>query len=105
MKVHDYVYEYSSMPNDTVMTLLNTELFMWVTLFFSIVFTVVVLSKLWKLHTIPKRLAKERGYSQVRLVVWLTLLGLFWKPLWIAAVLIVAIDWTAMTSWIKEIRQ
>jgi hypothetical protein len=100
MKIHSTDLTYEAYPK--VMPLLETPVFMWLILFITLGIMFFVLKKLWNVHSIPKHLAKERGYSQAKLVFWLCILGLAWKPLWIAAVLMMVVDWTALQNWFRE---
>lgn len=102
MKIHPSPYDQYVDP-PTIMGLLDSTAFFW----FVVVVTVAMLFwlalKLWELHSIPKKLAREKGWKQARLVFWLTLLGLIWKPLWVLAVILVVTDWVAFADWIRAL--
>jgi hypothetical protein len=77
---------------------------MWVVTTATVLLFVWIAAKLWHIHSIPKKLAKEKNLSQAKFVIWLCLLGLIWKPLWVVAVLTIVIDWDKFQLWIKEAR-
>ncbi|MBY5921203.1 Mg2+ and Co2+ transporter [Ferrimonas balearica] len=99
MKVHsDIDLGWDQVP--AVLPILDANEFMWVLIAVSVGILGYVAAKLWKLHSLPKMIAKERGISQAKLVFWMCIFGLFYKPLWIAAVLCLVTDWTAVRHWL-----
>ena len=102
MKIHNTDLVYENLPS--VMTLLDSVAFMWVVTLITIgIFSWATL-KLWHLHSLPKYLAKEQGMQQAKLVFWLCMLGLFWKPLWVLAVIAIVTDWDRAQEWIRGTR-
>ena len=103
MKIHDSPYNYYLDPPG-IMGLLDSVIFFW----FIILVTLGIFSwlawKLWTIHSLPKTIAKQRGWRQARLVFWLSILGLIWKPLWIIAVVLVVLDWDALADWIRSVQ-
>ncbi|WP_239502677.1 Mg2+ and Co2+ transporter [Vibrio astriarenae] len=77
---------------------------MWFVVVVTVAIAVWVIAKLWHIHSIPKHLAKERGLAQAKLVFWLCLLGLVYKPLWILAVIAIVTDWDKVQLWLKGAR-
>ncbi|MGS0693822.1 Mg2+ and Co2+ transporter [Shewanella sp. 0m-4] len=102
MKIHDTDLVYESLPS--VMVLLDSVAFMWVVTLITVAIFAWTGLKLWHLHSLPKYLAKERGMQQAKLVFWLCMLGLFWKPLWVLAVIAIVTDWDRVQQWIKGTR-
>ncbi len=102
MKIYPATLEYEQLPS--VMGLLNSVAFYWFVVLVTTGVFVWLIAKLWSLHSIPKVLAKEKGYAQGRLVFWLCMLGLIWKPLWILAVMAVVVDWDALTDWLRSLK-
>ena len=103
MKIHPSPYdEYVDPP--AIVALLDSIAFFW----FVVLVTVILFSwiawKLWELHSVPKKISKELGWRQARLVFWLTMLGLIWKPLWVIAVILVVLDWDALADWIRALQ-
>lgn len=86
------------------MGLLDSVLFFWFVVLVTTGLFAWLAWKLWSLHSIPKQIAKKQGWSQAKLVFWLCMLGLIWKPLWIVAVVLVVIDWDALANWIRKLR-
>ena len=86
------------------MGLLDSVLFFWLVVLVTTGLFAWLAWKLWSLHSIPKQIAKKQGWSQARLVFWLCMLGLIWKPLWVVAVVLVVIDWDALANWIRKLR-
>lgn len=99
MEIHDIYYDYSALPSDAVMLLLESSLFMWLIVIVTVGMVVWLVTKAWQIHCIPKKQAS--GSAQAKLVIWLSLLGLFWKPLWLLAVILILIDWQAMATWLR----
>jgi hypothetical protein len=97
MLIHETGFTYALMPS--VMGLLNSHIFFWFVVLVTVGVVVFLAAKLWHLHSIPKY--QSKGMSQAKLVFWMTLLGLFFKPLWIFAVACIVIDWTALQNWIR----
>ena len=88
-----YLYEFTVWPSSvTCFIPSEASFFIW------------AIAKLWSLHSIPKALAKEKGFRQGKLVFWLCMLGLIWKPLWVLAVMAVVIDWDALADWLRSLR-
>lgn len=104
MKIHETTLEYQEEVLPTVMPLLESHAFFWLVVLVTVGIFTWVAAKLWHIHSIPKYLAKEKGYSQAKLVFWLCILGLIWKPLWVLAVLTIVTDWDKVQQWIKEAR-
>ncbi|USD43398.1 Mg2+ and Co2+ transporter [Vibrio sp. SCSIO 43135] len=102
MIIHNTSLTYDSLP--TVYALLDTPVFMWAIVIFTAALLCWVLKKLWYIHSLPKIKAKELGLGQAKLVFWLCILGLAWKPLWVLAVLAIVTDWDKVQGWIKEAR-
>ncbi|MEG3219655.1 Mg2+ and Co2+ transporter [Vibrio gigantis] len=102
MKIHSTLLEYESLP--TVYKLLESIEFFWFVVVFTIAIVSWVVAKLWHIHSIPKHLAKEKGLAQAKLVFWMCILGLFWKPLWVVAVLAIVTDWDKVQEWIAGTR-
>jgi len=102
VKIHPTTFEYEHLP--AVMGLLDSVAFFWFVVLFTMVLLIWLIAKLWSLHSIPKVLAREKGYTQGRLVFWLTMLGMIWKPLWVLAVLAVVVDWDALANWLRRLR-
>ena len=103
MKIHPSYYdEYVDPPR--IMGVLDSTVFFWLVVIVTLAMLSWLAWKLWELHSVPKRLSRERGWKQARLVFWLTLLGLVWKPLWVLAVILVATDWDAFADWIRSLR-
>ena len=102
MRIHETNLVYENLPS--VMTLLDSVAFMWfVTLVTLGIFSWIAL-KLWHLHSLPKYLANERGMQQAKLIFWLCMLGIVWKPLWVLAVIAIVTDWDKAQEWIKGTR-
>jgi hypothetical protein len=103
MTIHPSPYtEYVNPP--AIMGLLDSVVFFWLVVILTMGIFAFIAWKLWGLHSIPKQLAKQRGWKQAQLVFWLCMLGLIWKPLWVAAVVLVVIDWEALADWIRALR-
>lgn len=102
MKIHDTDLIYTNLPG--TIGLLNSVAFMWVITVVTVGVFCWVAIKLWHLHSLPKYLAKERGMQQAKLVFWLCMLGLFWKPLWVLAVIAIVTDWDKVQQWIRGTR-
>lgn len=102
MKIHPTALEYQAYPS--VYPLLESVIFMWFVIIVTVGIAVWVLAKLWHVHSIPKHLAKERGLAQAKLVFWLCLLGLVYKPLWVLAVIAIVTDWDKVQNWIRGTR-
>ncbi|MBW3695173.1 Mg2+ and Co2+ transporter [Vibrio sp. T187] len=102
MKIHQSSLSYESLPS--VYQLLDTPIFMWVIALSTIALFAWVLNRLWFIHSIPKSKAKELNLGQSKLVFWLCILGIAWKPLWVAAVLAIVTDWDKVQLWLKEAR-
>jgi hypothetical protein len=103
MKIHPSPYDQYVDP-PTIMAVLDSIAFFWLIVSVTLVMFSWLAWKLWQLHSIPKRFARERGWRQARLMFWLTLLGLIWKPLWILAVILVVTDWEALADWIRRLQ-
>jgi hypothetical protein len=86
------------------MGLLDSVVFFWFVVLVTTGIFVWLAWNLWKLHSIPKQISKREGWSQARLVFWLCMLGLIWKPLWVIAVIVVVIDWDALANWIRSLQ-
>ncbi|WP_394230354.1 Mg2+ and Co2+ transporter [Shewanella colwelliana] len=99
MHIHSTSLTYESLPS--VYRLLDSIGFMWFVVLITLGIIVWVATKLWHIHSIPKHLAKEKGLAQAKLVFWLCVLGLIWKPLWILAVLAIVTDWDKVQLWIR----
>ncbi|MCZ4338674.1 Mg2+ and Co2+ transporter [Shewanella colwelliana] len=99
MHIHSTSLTYESLPS--VYRLLDSIGFMWFVVLITLGIIVWVAAKLWHIHSIPKHLAKEKGLAQAKLVFWLCVLGLIWKPLWILAVLAIVTDWDKVQLWIR----
>lgn len=99
MQIHSTSLIYEHYPS--IYPVLESVVFMWVLVIVSLSVAGWVVSKLWYIHSIPKHLAKERGLGQAKLIFWLCILGLFYKPLWILAVLAIVIDWEKLQQWIR----
>ena len=41
---------------------------------------------------------------QAKLIFWLCMLGLIWKPLWVIAVIAIVTDWDKAQLWFKGTR-
>ncbi|WP_076414403.1 Mg2+ and Co2+ transporter [Shewanella sp. UCD-KL12] len=102
MRINDTSLQFEALPQ--VYPLLNSIEFMW----FIVIVTIAIISwiaaKLWQIHSIPKHLAKEKGLAQAKLIFWLCILGLAWKPLWFLAALAIVTDWDKVQTWIKGTR-
>ncbi|SET09374.1 Mg2+ and Co2+ transporter [Thalassotalea agarivorans] len=99
MNIHETSLAYNELPS--VMALLDSVAFFWVIIIVTTGIFAFVAWKLWQLHCIPKKIAKEKGLPQANLIFWLSICGLFFKPLWILAILLMAIDYTALRTWLK----
>ena len=99
MHIHSTCLTYESVPS--VYRLLDSIGFMCFVVLITLGIIVWVAAKLWHIHSIPKHLAKEKGLAQAKLVFWLCVLGLIWKPLWILAVLAIVTDWDKVQLWIR----
>ncbi|MCE2572380.1 Mg2+ and Co2+ transporter [Motilimonas eburnea] len=102
MKIHPTTLDYEAYPS--VFPLLESMVFMWFVIVVTVAIAVWVIAKLWQVHSIPKHLAKERGLAQAKLVFWLCLLGLVFKPLWVLAVIAIVTDWDKVQHWIRGTR-
>lgn len=102
MIIHSTSLTYEALP--TVYPLLNTPIFMWAIVIFTVLLLCWVLKKLWYIHSLPKMKAKEEGLAQAKLIFWLCIMGLVWKPLWIAAVIAIVTDWSKIQHWLKGAR-
>lgn len=102
MLIHPTQFTYQNYPS--VYPLLESIEFMWFVIIVTLAIAIWVIAKLWHIHSIPKHLAKERGLAQAKLVFWLCLLGLVFKPLWILAVIAIVTDWDKVQYWIKGTR-
>lgn len=102
MLIHPTNLTYKTYPS--VYPLLESIEFMWFVVVVTVAIAVWVVAKLWHIHSIPKHLAKERGLAQAKLVFWLCLLGLVYKPLWILAVIAIVTDWDKVQLWLKGAR-
>ncbi|MDF2153545.1 Mg2+ and Co2+ transporter [Vibrio sp. CAU 1672] len=102
MEIHPTTLTYDTYPS--VYPLLESIAFMWFVVIVTVAIAVWVIAKLWHIHSLPKHLAKERGLAQAKLVFWLCLLGLAYKPLWILAVIAIVTDWDKAQLWIKGTR-
>ena len=99
MKIHPTTLEYENTPG--IIGLLDSNGFFWFIVLVTVSTFIWAIWKLWKLHSLPKYQAKDKGYSQGRLVFWLCMIGLFVKPLWILAIILVVIDWDALRNWLR----
>lgn len=95
MKIHATEMEWTQVP--AIMPLLDSPMFMWVLLLVTLALVLFLASQFWKLHSLPKKLAKER--AQGRFVFWLCIFGLWFKPLWVLAALLMVVDWEALRVW------
>ena len=102
MEIHSTSLEYDQLPS--VMPLLDSAIFMWFVVIVTSGVFVWIAAKLWMIHSIPKHLAKEKGLAQAKLIFWLCILGLAWKPLWVLAVLAIVTDWDKAQQWIRGSR-
>ncbi|WP_394130116.1 Mg2+ and Co2+ transporter [Shewanella maritima] len=102
MRINDTTLIFEETPS--VYMLLQSTEFMWFIVIFTIALLTWVTAKLWQIHSIPKHLAKEKGLAQAKLVFWLSILGLAWKPLWVLAVIAIVTDWDKVQDWIKGTR-
>ncbi len=102
MKIHATTLLYEELPS--VYKLLDSLVFMWFVVLVTVGIISWCLAKLWHVHSIPKHLAKEKGLAQAKLVFWLCILGLAWKPLWVLAVLAIVTDWDKVQLWLKGAR-
>ncbi len=102
MKIHPTELHYDQLPS--IYPLLEATGFMWFVVVITIAILVWVLNKLWYIHSLPKHLAKEKGLGQAKLIFWLCMIGLFYKPLWIIAVLIIVTDWNKVQQWIRGVQ-
>jgi len=103
VKIHQTTLEYEKIP--PLIGLLDSNVFFWFIVIVTSSFFIWAIAKFWSLHSIPKVLAKEKGFRQGKLVFWLCMLGLIWKPLWILAVMAVVIDWDAFEDWVRSLRE
>ncbi|HFQ5113983.1 Mg2+ and Co2+ transporter [Vibrio vulnificus] len=103
MKIHATTLHYDAYPS--VYPLLEALPFMWFVVIVTVAIFVWVAAKLWHVHSIPKYVAKEKGLEQAKLVFWLCILGLMYKPLWVLAVLAIVTDWDKLQQWIRGARQ
>ncbi len=99
MNIHPTTLTYEQYPS--VYNILQSTVFMWFIVVVTLGIFAWTLSKLWYIHSIPKHLAKERGLSQAKLVFWLCILGMFYKPLWVIAVLTIVTDWDKIQNWLR----
>ncbi|WP_322804785.1 Mg2+ and Co2+ transporter [Vibrio alfacsensis] len=99
MQIHPTTLSYDHYPS--IYQVLESTIFMWLIVIVTLVVASWVLSKLWYIHSIPKHLAKERELGQAKLIFWLCILGLFYKPLWVLAVLAIVTDWAKLQLWIR----
>ncbi len=99
MQIHSTTLVYESLPS--VYKLLESEILMWFVVLVTVAIISWALAKLWHIHSIPKHLAKEKGLAQAKLIFWLCILGLAWKPLWVLAVLAIVTDWDKVQEWIR----
>lgn len=102
MEIHPTTLTYDAYPS--VYPLLESIAFMWFVIIVTVAIAVWVIAKLWHIHSIPKHVAKERDLAQAKLVFWLCLLGLVYKPLWMLAVIAIVTDWDRVQLWIKGTR-
>ncbi|WP_432469367.1 Mg2+ and Co2+ transporter [Agarivorans sp. QJM3NY_29] len=100
MVIHPTTFHYQHYP--TVYGLLESLAFMWFVVLVTLGIAIWLIAKLWHIHSIPKHLAQEQGLAQAKLIFWLCILGLFYKPLWILAVLAIVTDWENYNSGLKE---
>ncbi len=102
MQIHSTTLTYDQLPS--VYGLLESIIFMWFIVIVTLAITTWILSKLWHIHSIPKHVAKERNLPQEKLVFWLCILGLAYKPLWVLAVLSIVIDWQRIQEWLRGVK-
>ncbi|QFU21373.1 Mg2+ and Co2+ transporter [Shewanella eurypsychrophilus] len=102
MKIHDTSLTFDDMPS--LMVLLDSVAFMWFIALVTVSIFSWVAIKLWHLHSLPKYMAKEKGMHQAKLIFWLCMLGLIWKPLWVIAVIAIVTDWDKAQLWFKGTR-
>ncbi len=81
--------------------LLDTPVFIGALTMMTVATITLVLWGYWKLHSLPKKHSAHTG--QPKLVFWLGMLGFFYGWLWIAAIIIVVIDWEKVSHAIKRL--
>ncbi|MGF1752769.1 hypothetical protein L4C33_04130 [Vibrio makurazakiensis] len=81
--------------------LLDTPVFIGALTMMTVTTIALVLWGYWKLHSLPKKHSAHTG--QPKLVFWLCMLGFFYGWLWIAAIIIVVIDWEKLSNAIKRL--
>jgi len=81
--------------------LLDTPVFIGALTMMTVATIALALWGYWKLHSLPKKHSAHTG--QPKLVFWLCMLGFFYGWLWIAAIIIVVIDWERLSNAIKRL--
>ncbi len=99
MQIHPTSLEFESLPS--IYALLDSIVFMWFIILVTVGIISWVAAKIWHIHSIPKHLAKEKGLAQAKLIFWMCILGLVWKPLWVLAVLAIVTDWDKVQTWFR----
>lgn len=103
-----FVIHHTDIPNDYWTTtsvlktkLLDTPIFIGALTMMTVTTLVLIIWGYWKLHSLPKQHSAHTG--QPKLVFWLCMLGFFYAWLWIAAIIIVVIDWEKFSNAIKRL--
>ncbi|USD43390.1 hypothetical protein J4N42_14505 [Vibrio sp. SCSIO 43135] len=103
-----FVIHHTDIPNSYWTTtsvlkpkLLDTPVFIGALTMITITTLALVIWGYWKLHSLPKKHSAHTG--QPKLVFWLCMLGFFYGWLWIAAIIIVVIDWEKLSNAIRRL--
>ena len=75
---------------------LDSPTFMGLMAVLTLVAVIVLEAIYWKIHHLPTHHAAHTG--QPKLVFWLSILGIFYNWLWLAAILIVVTDWDKIAA-------
>ncbi|WP_221074234.1 magnesium transporter [Agarivorans aestuarii] len=95
---------YSSMPNDTMMMLFNSEYFSGYLFAVTIALVIFVAYLLWQLHEVAVHKAHERKSAHIQLVFALSLCGLFLhKAWWVLAIIIAFANWAHIGASISKV--
>ncbi|MBW3697770.1 hypothetical protein EK599_18985 [Vibrio sp. T187] len=81
--------------------LLDTPVFIGALTMMTVISIALLIWGYWVLHSLPKKHSAHTG--QPKLVFWLCMLGFMYSWLWIAAIIIVVIDWDKLSQAIKRL--
>ena len=96
---------YNSEPSHIVMSILNSDIFMYIILIFTLTIVCGVIYGIIKLHHIPKNKWNQHYKTDIGLISILSLLGWIWHSLWVVALIIAFINWKIVEDIIVKLIQ